>query len=198
MTGTAFRLYANDYSGKYPLQVLSESGTNGAPNDPFGPFDSNDPTHLWRIFQAAGNELSSPRILVCPEDKRTAAQDFNETNLTTASFAHPSKRENALSYFYGLAATEEEPTRFVVGDRNLYLGKTLLGGSQRLGSTSSETKPLDWGSEMHRRGGNIAFSDGHVEQLTSTGLREALAKSTDTNNVVWLPNPAVKKSPGTL
>ena len=93
---------------------------------------------------------------------------------------------------------EDAPDLFIAGDRNLYRSSTLLGGSQRLSSTKVETKSLAWGSEMHHLGGNIAFSDGHVDQLSSDGLREALAKSSDTNNVVWLPNPPTKKSPGTL
>lgn len=69
---------------------------------------------------------------------------------------------------------------------------------RRIGATLSETKSLAWGSEMHRRAGNIAFSDGRVEPLTTAKLREALAKTGDTNNTVWLPNVEAKKSPGTL
>ena len=69
---------------------------------------------------------------------------------------------------------------------------------RQMGATLSETKSLEWGSEMHRRAGNIAFSDGRVQSLTTETLREALAKTGDTNNTVWLPNAEAKKSPGTL
>jgi type II secretory pathway pseudopilin PulG len=196
--GVAFRLYANDVDGKNPFQVLAERATNGSPASLLGPFDPTNGADLWRIVQEAGNELSSPRIVVCPNDTRVAATDFAETNLSSNSFAYPTNRLNALSYWFAPETREDRPDLLVLGDRNLYLGKTLLGGSQRLGSTSSETKSLEWGSEMHRRAGNIAFSDGRVEQLTSVGLREALGKTGDTNNVVWLPNPSPKKSPGTL
>jgi prepilin-type processing-associated H-X9-DG protein len=69
---------------------------------------------------------------------------------------------------------------------------------RQMGPTLSETKSLEWGSEMHRHAGNLAFSDGHVEPLTNVKLREALARTGDTNNPVWLPNVEANKSTGTL
>jgi prepilin-type processing-associated H-X9-DG protein len=196
--GVAFRLYANDYDEKNPYQVLAERATNGSPASPLGSFDPTNGAELWRIFQEAGGELSSPWIAVCPTDTRVAATDFEETNLTLNSFAYTTNRLDSLSYWFAPETRVDRPNLLVLGDRNLYRSSTLLGGSQRLGSTKGETKSLAWGSEMHHLGGNIAFSDGHVDQLSSDGLREALAKSSDTNNVVWLPNPPTKKSPGTL
>jgi prepilin-type processing-associated H-X9-DG protein len=196
--GVAFRLYANDYDEKNPYQVLAERATNGSPASPLGSFDPTNGAELWRIFQEAGGELSSPWIAVCPTDTRVAATDFEETNLTLKSFAYTTNRLDSLSYWFAPETRVDRPNLLVLGDRNFYRSSTLLGGSQRLGSTKVETKSLAWGSEMHRRAGNIAFSDGHVDQLSSDGLREALAKSSDTNNVVWLPNPPTKKSPGTL
>jgi len=197
-TGVAFRLYANDVDGKNPFQLLAERATNGSSASPFGSFDPTNGDDLWRIFQEAGNELSSPKILICPKDTRVAASNFAETNISSNSFAYATHRLNALSYWFAPETRVDRPDLLVLGDRNLYRAGTLLDGGQRLGATSSETKPLEWGSEMHRRTGNIAFSDGSVGQLRSDGLRGALAKSTDTNNVVWLPNPSPKKSPGTL
>jgi hypothetical protein len=136
--------------------------------------------------------------VICPKDIRFAATDFAETNLSSNSFAYATNRLNALSYWFAPATRLDRPDLLVLGDRNLYRGSTLLGGSQRLGSTTSDTKSLEWGSEMHRLAGNVAFSDGRVEQLASTGLRDALAKSTDSNNVIWLPNQLPKKSHGTF
>ncbi len=197
--GTAFRLFANDYDGRYPFQVLAEA-TNGFP-DAAGllPFNTNDATQVWKLFQAAGYELSSPRILVCPADTRAAAADFASTNASSQSFAHPSQRLKALSYFYGLNSREDDPNQFVVGDRNLTTGgsdtdpgKALLTGRVDLANFTALPKPgagkLQWGLGLHDKAGNVGFSDGRVEQLTSGKLREAALNAGSTNNVLWMPN----------
>jgi prepilin-type processing-associated H-X9-DG protein len=197
--GTAFRLFANDYDGRYPFQVLA-GATNGFP-DPAGllPFNPNDPTQVWKLFQAAGYELSSPRILVCPADTRAAAADFASTNASSQSFAHPSQRLKALSYFYGLNAREDDPNQFFTGDRNLTAGgtdsdptKSLLTGRVDLAAYASNAKQgapqVRWGLGLHDKAGNVGFSDGHVEQLTSGKLREAALNAGSTNNVLWMPN----------
>ena len=178
------RLFANDNDSRYPDAV-----TNIASN-----------LELWKLFQQAEDDISSPRILVCPSDTdRFPAYDFlTETNSPTSSnsFAHPSKRNMALSYFYAAGATEDSPNRMLIGDRNLTRdpkrsdkspGTNLLTGTQRLGWTSNEVKDLRWTTGVHERGANIAFMDGSAQQLTSHKLREALGKTGDTNNLVWLP-----------
>jgi len=85
---TGFRLTSNDTVGRSPFAKIGPSNLVGAAN-------------LWRLFQYAQNDISSPRILICPQDsKRTAANDFfEETNsqFSSESFAHPSKRNTALS-----------------------------------------------------------------------------------------------------
>jgi prepilin-type processing-associated H-X9-DG protein len=209
--GTAFRLFANDYDGKYPFQVLSGLGTNRAKAFQFAPLDTNDATQVWKLFQAAGNELGSPRILVCPEDAdRSSASDFGMgSGHLNKSFAHPSNRLNALSYFYGLNARDDAPNHLVAGDRNLTTSgtdlkppKDLLTGRVDLARFSSDPKDiggqLRWGLGLHDKAGNVGFSDGHVEQLTSFKLREAVrvALSADqgSNQVLWLPNlPRTKR-----
>ena len=203
--GTAFRLFANDHAGKYPFQVLAELGTNRSDAFQFDPLDTNDPTQIWKLFQAVGNELSSPKILICPEDSdRDAAIDFGQTReRSKKSFAHPSNRVNALSYFYGLNAHDDDPNHLVAGDRNLTTGgtdtappKDLLTGRVDLARFSQNPKDvggqLRWGLGLHDKAGNVGFSDGHVEQLTSGKLREsvgmAISANQSSNQVLWLPN----------
>ena len=176
------RLFANDNDSRYP-----DASTN-----------ITSSTNLWKLFQLAQNDISSPRILVCSKDtERAPASDFlTGSGSSSGSFAHPSKRNLALSYFYASGADEGKPTRLLIGDRNLTRdpnrsdespGTVFLSGTQRLGSTKEDFKGLRWNAKIHERGGNIAFMDGSAQQLTSHKLREALGKTGDTNNLIWLP-----------
>ena len=178
------RLFANDNDSRYP-----DASTNITSN-----------TELWKLFQLAQNDISSPRILICPLDtERLSAGDLlGETNplFSSNSFAHPSKRNSALSYFYAAGADEGFPSRILVGDRNLTRdpkrsdqspGTIFLMGTQQLGSTANEVKDLRWAAKIHERGGNMAFMDGSAQQLTSGKLREAVMNTGDTNNLIWLP-----------
>ncbi len=195
--GTGLRLFANDADGKYPFKCFTTGSTNVDVRSIPGGW-SEHPTNLWKLFQLARNDISSPRILLCPADRaKVPASDFLSGPTATAeSFPHPSKRNNALSYFLALDAKEARPTIMLVGDRNLARdsdktdsepGRNYLTGEQRLGSTDADVKHLRWNNDIHDRGGNIAFMDGSVQQLTSPKLREALARTGDTNNLIWLP-----------
>ncbi len=179
---TSLRLFANDNDSRYP-----DASTN-----------ITSATELWKLFQVAQNDIFSPRVLVCPDDKeRTPAADFlTGSGSSSESFADPSKRNLALSYFYAAGADEASPSRILIGDRNLTRdparsddspGTTLLSGTQRLGSTREQLKGLRFAAKPHERWGNLAFMDGSARQLTSDKLREALGKTGDTNNLIWLP-----------
>jgi hypothetical protein len=82
--GLAFRVWAIDNDGNYPFNLstnkggmmeLSARGMDG--------FDSN----AARIFQAMSNELSTPKVLVCPADsKRQPALDFQSLQPANVSY----------------------------------------------------------------------------------------------------------------
>ncbi len=182
MVAMGLRLFANDNDSRFPDASINIMAS----------------TNLWKLFQLAENDISSPRILVCPEDKeRTPASDFlTGSGSSSASFADPSKRNLALSYFYAASADEGSPSRILIGDRNLSRdptrsdhnpGTNFLTGNQRLGSTTTGVKDLRWAAKIHDRSGNVAFMDGSAQQLTSGKLRDALGKTGDTNNLIWLP-----------
>src|SRR5258707_5813781 len=66
--GLSFRTFALDNNDKFPMQV---SVTNG------GAMESIPLDWVYPHFQAMSNELSTPRILVCPQDlRRTNATSF--------------------------------------------------------------------------------------------------------------------------
>lgn len=185
---TGLRLVYNGSDSIYPDTIFSRTNSGGSES-------------LWRLFQMAGGDISSPRVLICPADsQKKAAVDFIEESdpkFNVSSFAHPLRRHASLSYFYALGADESSPQRLLMGDRDLTCdpkasdkspGKVFLTGAQDLGSTTNETKDLRWSTEIHNRFGNVAFMDGSVQQLTSPKLRQAILNSPDRTNRIWLPN----------
>jgi prepilin-type processing-associated H-X9-DG protein len=196
--GTAFRLFANDYDGKYPWLVL-QNQTNTIEGDRFR---TNNPQDLWMLFQEAANELSSPVILVCPSDRnRKPTSDFGlGTNQSTSSFGHPLKRLNSLSYFCGVDITEDQNSMIAIGDRHLTTeagrtdddpGDAFLLGDKRLSAVGSNTvdSNLRWNSRLHGRSGNVGLVDGSVQSVGSAKLREIVNQTGDTNGSrIWLPN----------
>lgn len=196
--GVGLRLFANDADGKYPFECFTTGSTN-ADVASFPGGWSHNPTNLWKLFQLAQNDICSPRILICPADSdRQPAADFLSGAVSSSeSFSHPSKRNNALSYFLALDAKEAQPAMLLAGGRNLARdsdktdhepGRNYLTGEQRLGSTDADVKHLRWNNDIHERGGNIAFMDGSARQLTSGKLRDAVMNTGDTTNRIWLPN----------
>jgi prepilin-type processing-associated H-X9-DG protein len=162
-TGIAYRLWAGDNGDKYPMQiVLTNSETMKL-------VASGNAYLLW---QTMSNELSTPKILHCPQDEqRTNAvsfsRDFSDAN---------------ISYFFSLDAVETHPNMILDGDDNLAVdGVRVQPGILNLG-----TNNIAWTKERHRGNGNIGLADGSVMQATSEGLNSAVVSSTSggpTNNV---------------
>jgi hypothetical protein len=127
-------------------------------------FDTGADT--FRHFQVMSNELSMPKILICPEDTRVAA----------ASFARL-KNQN-VSYFVGLEAKDEYPQRFLDGDRNITGERDPENGILKL----VPGQRANWTQDIHVNHGNLGLADGSVQQLSDAGLHEALQNSGDPTN----------------
>jgi hypothetical protein len=82
--GLAFRTWAIDNDGKYPFNVSTNKGGTMELSARGGDgFDSD----AARIFQVMSNELSTPKILICPADsKRQPALDFQSLLLANVSY----------------------------------------------------------------------------------------------------------------
>ena len=92
-----FRLWANDHMEKFPWQV----STNQA-----GTLEYADSVQVWRHFQAASNELNSPRILACGADTSRSP---------TAQWSALSNSN--ISYFLSMNADGSRPGRILAGDQ---------------------------------------------------------------------------------
>ena len=160
--GIAFRLWEGDNGDKYPMAVSTNKG---------GTMEYAEDGNAFRHFQVMSNELNTPKILICPADDRTAA----------ASFARL-KNQN-VSYFVGLDATEVRPQMLLTGDRNVTNGLSPVRSVLEL----RPEIPAGWTEAMHNGQGNVGLSDGSVQQVTIDALRNAIKNSGDATNRIALP-----------
>ena len=157
-SGLAFKIWAGDNGDKYPMEL--STSTNGTKE-----FDTGADT--FRHFQVMSNELSTPRILICPSDTRTTANNFVRL-----------KNQN-VSYFVGLDANDSDPQRFLDGDRNLTGERELENGILKLTPGGA----ANWTSSIHLNSGNVGLADGSVQSLSNPSLHNALQQSGDATNV---------------
>ena len=143
--GLGYRIWEGDNGDKYPMAV----------------FTINSGADTFRYFQVMSNELSTPRILVCPADMRTAAANFVRL------------RNQNVSYFVGLDANDAYPRRFLSGDRNITGPAAPENGILKL----VPGDPVSWTAEIHVNQGNLGLNDGSVWQYSNSQLREALQNS---------------------
>jgi prepilin-type processing-associated H-X9-DG protein len=163
MVGLATRVWETDNMDKYPPFVPA---TNG------GSMEYTTGTNVWRHFEVMSNELSTPKVLVCPADAdRIEATSFTWLNNSNVSF------------FFGIDATETNPQMFLSGDRNLTNGTQVKNGIMVL----TGAKPTSWTSEMHKKAGNIAFADGGAQQMNIARLRNAVTNTGFPTNRLQMP-----------
>ena len=156
--GIAFRIWEGDNNDKLPMAVPTAKG---------GTKEFDTGTDTFRHFQVMSNELSTPKILVCPADTRTVANNFVRL-----------KNQN-VSYFVGLEANDEFPQRFLDGDRNITGESDPENGILKLVPGQRVT----WTQAIHVNSGNVGLSDGSVQQYSNPMLRDALRNSGGPTNI---------------
>jgi prepilin-type processing-associated H-X9-DG protein len=160
--GLAFRIWANDNNGLYPMHVAQAEG---------GAKEAVERGELFRIFLVLSNELSVPKTVICPADQRVYV-----TNWATLANTN-------ISYFIGLDAEDIRPNMILSGDRDIAENGQLLRGTANL----TTNRPVAWHKLLHKEGGNVALADGSVQQSTTAALRQMLANTADTTNRVLFP-----------
>jgi type II secretory pathway pseudopilin PulG len=156
--GLAFRIWEGDQSDRYPMGVSTNQG---------GTKELDTGANTFRHFQVMSNELSTPRILICPSDTRMAADNFIRL-----------KNQN-VSYFVSLVATDEYPDRFLDGDRNITGPKEPENGILKL----SPGQTAGWTATMHVNQGNVGLADGSVWQYSSAPLTKLLSETGAKTNI---------------
>jgi hypothetical protein len=148
----AVRIWEGNHGDAYPMEV---SMTNG------GAMELAAAGNAARIFQVMSNELSIPKVLLRPADTdHSLAKDFQ------AGFSR-----KYISYFVNLDAVEANPQMMLFGDDNFVIGGVPVNpGFLKVPANAS----IGWGATRHRFSGNVAITDGSVQQLTIPGLQQAL------------------------
>jgi competence protein ComGC len=162
--GVAFKTWLLDNNDHFPMQV---SVTNG------GTMELAASGAVFHHFQVMSNELSTPIILVCPEDKeRTPATNFTSD-----------LDDKKLSYFVGLDSAESIPSSWLSGDRNF----TNRLASRGAFLTLTTNQSLGWGKGIHHKKGNLCFADGDVGEFNNGSLQQAIRAVGGTTNRLAIP-----------
>ena len=162
--GLGFRIWSNDNVDEFPWAVSTNKG---------GTLEYVAPAEVYRHFQAAANELSTPNFLVCEPDRaRTRTTKWNQFN------------NSNLSYFIGLTADVNDPVSILSGDRNLTTNGVGLGNGVFQVATNAT---MGWTAAMHNKAGNILLADGSVQQTGQTNLQTMWEASTNVSRRLAIP-----------
>jgi prepilin-type N-terminal cleavage/methylation domain-containing protein len=196
--GLATRVWEGDNNDRYPMAVSSAQGgalefvhhtpsANAAPAVPT-PFQNAAP-YAAKVFQVMSNELSTPKVCICPADSFHSQAGTNFGNFAVAGGGGPTGDfgTNRVSFFIGSDSGETDPQQILFGDENIGTSITLgapaptrYSSAQTLGNGTFTTLNVAWTIDTHNKVGNIGLSDGSVQQLSTSGLKSTFGNSTNT------------------
>ena len=163
--GLTYRLWSGDNNDKYPMEI---SITNG------GTMELLSTADVWKTFQVMSNELSTPKILICPDDltHSTYATNFSDD------------LKNKISYFVGVDSTTNSSSTFLSGDDNFEINGTPVKSCLLELSTNT---PIAWSATRHKFSGNILLADGSVQSVTIAGLSNLVRQTGLATNRLAIP-----------
>ena len=163
--GLAYRIWEGDNGDLSPMGV---SITNG------GAMELAVAGNVIAAFQVMSNELSTPKILLCPKDiPRTYATNF-------AGLANSN-----ISYFVGVEVTNDASPRLILsGDSNFEIGGTPVKPGLQSFWTND---PVGWTATRHVRAGNLGLADGSVQAVNFLKLRDYFEQTGWATNRLAIP-----------
>jgi prepilin-type processing-associated H-X9-DG protein len=162
--GLAFRSWSLDNNGHFPMQVSVTGG---------GTMELVTSGAVHPHFEVMSNELSTAKILLCPDDqKRYCATNFT-SDLT----------DGKLSYFINVDAINGDAYSLLSGDRNLT--NRASAGSRLVRLTNPAN--IAWTKEIHSQKGHLAFADGNVESFSNGAVSTAIKIAAGITNRLAVP-----------
>ncbi len=184
--GLSFRLFATDNGDRFPTEISVVEGGSSEFADKAG---SN-----YYTFMVLSNELSTPKIIVCPSDKKTEAAVWNK-DATRPKASVFEMTDGALSYGIGTDGSEQNPQSFIAIDRNITNSARTVTTKAYYGDFGVDYKTqkalidsAGWTqTEQHQGQGNAVMGDGSVQQLSKSRFIDALKNSGTSKNSLNLP-----------
>jgi prepilin-type N-terminal cleavage/methylation domain-containing protein/prepilin-type processing-associated H-X9-DG protein len=191
----SFRIWEGDNNNLYPMAVSTSAGgaeeSMSSNNHPVTP--ATYPSQgLTNVFCVMSNELSTPKVLICPSDvaHNTAATNFAE--LGNLSAGTPGCGTNAIGYFVCGDANESYPQMVMTGDRNIGIGSPGVAANNITITMESDDYELEnnetlwsWSAnDLHLKVGNIGYADGSVAEVSVSGFQSSLILAT--NGTPWM------------
>lgn len=156
---SAFRVWSPpSQDDNFPMSI---SVTNG------GAMEMLAAGNVAGCFQVMSNELSSPKVLICPADIEHAVAATNFQNDFNNSH---------VSYFLNPDASEVYPQQIMIGDANLAINGVAVKSGLLDFSTNA---PISWTAARHHYVGNIGYADGSVAEVSDAGLQASLILDTN-------------------
>jgi prepilin-type N-terminal cleavage/methylation domain-containing protein len=197
--GIAFRLWEGDNQDRYPMAVSTQY--NGAREKISTSVDSTPDAGygITNVFVVMSNELSTPKILLCPADSGAGGAwpppaggwgAATGVRQVTTNFSVFALNNNYLSYFVCGDASEAYPQMIMTGDRNVGTTTTLNIPSGMTNTCVTTGTGVQWtgdpahafawtANDMHLRVGNLGMADGSAQQVTVSTLQSALSTATN-------------------
>jgi competence protein ComGC len=147
--GLAFHIWEGDNGDLYPMGVSVTKG---------GAQELVQTGNVVSVFQVMSNELSTPKVVVCPNDPN-AFYAANFGNLMNSN----------ISYFASVDATNElDPQMILSGDSNLEINGRAVKSGLVLISTNDM---VSWQDNRHLKFGNLGLADGSVQSASTAGVK---------------------------
>jgi prepilin-type N-terminal cleavage/methylation domain-containing protein len=198
--GLAFRIFATDNGDRFPMEI---SAAEGGSSEYVGHALSN-----YYTFQVLSNELSTPKIVVCPSDSGKIEatnwfKHFPDLSMGKAANLPQANLNYGFSYSIGMNAEETYPQSFLSSDRNMTnnvnrksaadlqkIGQAIDMGAVGNAGSQANINTAGWDNLVHQSQGNACMGDGSVQQLSSARLKEQLRNTGTVSNMFNFPGAA--------
>jgi len=128
---------------------------------------------VYPHFQVISNELSTPKILLCPNDEKRSYSTNFAVDLT----------DRNLSYFLNMDVTNGDGSSLLCGDRNIT--NRAQAGSRLVPLTKAES--IAWTKEIHSEKGHLAFGDSRVDSFSNGTVGATIKIGDGTTNRLAVP-----------
>jgi type II secretory pathway pseudopilin PulG len=163
--GLAYQIWEGDNGTLSPMNVSVANG---------GAMELARAGDAAIIFQVMSNELSTPKILLCPAD---------EDHSLATNFLVGFSAKN-ISYFANPDASQTNTQSLLSGDDNFEIeGVPVESGLLQI----STNTPIAWSAARHVHAGNVALTDGSVQQLTTSSLQQVFQNAGVATNRIAIP-----------